>query len=38
MQSSKYRIIDLENKFLESQITIASEKAKQNPMLLKTSK
>ncbi|MGL4761573.1 MAG: cell division protein ZapA [Sarcina sp.] len=38
VQSSKYRIIDLENKFLESQITIATEKAKKKSMLLKTSK
>lgn len=38
LQSCKYRMIDLENKFLEGQITIATEKAKNSPVLVKNSK
>ena len=38
LQSCKYRMIDLENKFLESQIKVAAEKAKNNPILVKSSK
>lgn len=38
LQSCKYRVIDLENKFLESQIIIATEKAKKNNVLVKNTK
>lgn len=38
LQSCKYRVIDLENKFLESQIIIATEKAKNNDIAIKTIK
>lgn len=38
LQSSKYRVIDLENKFLESQITIATEKVKNSSIAIKKQK
>lgn len=38
LQTSRYRIIDLENKFLESQINLAIEKAKNNKIAVKKNK
>ena len=35
LQSCKYRLLDLENKYLEGQITIATEKAKNNKLIVK---
>ncbi|WP_297434977.1 cell division protein ZapA [uncultured Clostridium sp.] len=35
LQSCKYRMLDLENKYLEGQITIATEKAKNNKLIVK---
>ena len=35
LQSCKYRLLDLENKYLEGQITIATEKGKNNKLIVK---